>query len=115
MEISYVIFRTKTTSISIKTRTAQKSIKIRKNIDNPVNIKGLDSSLVVKINQEKFKVLITGTEKKLLNINEDDIYLYIDLFGYTEGSFDVPINVEINELVSATLIERLVSVEIIKK
>ena len=34
MEISYVIFRTKTTSISIKTRTAQKSIKIRKNIDN---------------------------------------------------------------------------------
>lgn len=59
-----------------------------KNLADGYSVQGVDE------NSTKVTVTVKGVENVIKNINESDISAYIDLSGYTEGEYEVPVNVE---------------------
>lgn len=80
-----------------------------RNLADGYTVQGLDE------NSTKVNVTVKGVESVVNNINASDISAYIDLSGYTEGEYDVDVNVEGTE-VKATYISKTKKVRVrIKK
>ena len=59
-----------------------------RNLADGYSVQGVDE------NSTKVTVTVKGVTNVIKNINASDISAYIDLNGYTEGEYEVPVNVE---------------------
>ncbi len=59
-----------------------------RNLADGYSVQGVDE------NSTKVTVTVKGVANVIKNINASDISAYIDLNGYTEGEYEVPVNVE---------------------
>jgi YbbR domain-containing protein len=59
-----------------------------KNLADGYSVQGVDE------NSTKVTVTVKGVDSVINSINASDISAYIDLSGYTEGEYEVPVNVE---------------------
>ena len=59
-----------------------------RNLADGYSVQGVDE------NSTKVNVTVKGVANVIKNINASDISAYIDLNGYTEGEYEVPVNVE---------------------
>ena len=70
----------------------------------------------MSINDTKVSVALTGVKAVIDQIGADDISAYLDLDGYTEGEYEVPVKVEGTDVkVQYTAKTKKVKIKIVKK
>lgn len=86
--VKYMSAQTVTIKVTVETQTSKDFDDIQ------IEIKGLDSKYSAMTNKEgdsKVSVTVKGVSTLLESLSSDDISAYIDLSGYKEGTYDVPI------------------------
>ena len=67
--------------------------------------------LAVTTEDQSITVIAKGVSSVLENVDASKIKAYIDLSGYTEGTYDIPVNVTIDD-VRVTLVAKKTTVKI---
>lgn len=61
-----------------------------------VDIEGLDSSMSASLSRERMTVQLTGAYSFINGLTREDLRLYVDVSGLTEGKHDLPVQLSID-------------------